>query len=132
MSPLAKTHAQGKYSGAENNGIHPQVAPYISERFELFINHMEVANSYSEQNDPVMQQKAFGIQQSLEDGNDDETHRMDDEFLEALRYGMPPTAGWGAGIDRLTMLFSGAQNIREVILFPMFRTSILSKSKQKK
>ena len=62
--------------------------------------------------------------------NDEELHRNDEDFLEALSYGMPPTAGWGCGIDRLAMLFCGVHNIREIIMFPMFRNSVLNKKKK--
>ncbi len=77
-----------------------------------------------------MQRKAFEMQGNLNSGKiDEELHRSDEDFLEALSYGMPPTAGWGCGIDRLVMLFCGVTNIREIILFPMFRSSVLGKGK---
>ena len=83
---------------------------------------MEVVNAYSEQNDATLQAKAFQSQSELNDkAMDDELHRNDLDFIEALEYGMPPTAGWGCGIDRLTMLMCGVNSIREVILFPAYR-----------
>ena len=82
-------------------------APYLSERFELFINGMEIINSYSEQNSEERQRHGFELQNCLSSQNDEELHRNDEDFLEALSYGMPPTAGWGCGIDRLAMLFCG-------------------------
>jgi lysyl-tRNA synthetase class 2 len=76
----------------------------------------------------MKQREGFEMQTCLK--NDDELHRNDEDFLEALSYGMPPTAGWGCGIDRLAMLFCGVHNIREIILFPMFRNSLLNKNKK--
>jgi lysyl-tRNA synthetase class 2 len=95
----------------------------LSERFELFVNRREVINAYSEQNDPVLQRQGFQLQSGMD--GDDELHRSDEDFIEALGYGMPPTAGWGCGIDRLCMLLCGVSHIREIIMFPMFRTSLL-------
>ena len=104
-------------------------APYLAERFELFANGMELCNAYSEQNDPERQRQAF--EQQTHDiaqfQKDEELHRNDEAFLEALSFGMPPTAGWGMGIDRLVMLLCGVTNIREAILFPMFRSSLIKK-----
>ena len=100
-------------------------APFLSERFELFINKMEIINSYSEQNDEALQREGFKLQTGIGHGStDDELHRNDEDFLDALSYGMPPTAGWGCGIDRITMLMCGVKNIREIILLPMFRQSL--------
>ena len=106
----------------------------MAERFEVFVHGMEVINAYSEQNCPIEQAKAFQDQAKLaniEKDTDVELHRNDQDFIKALEYGMAPTAGWGCGIDRLCMLMSGAKNIREVILFPMHRTSLLSKKSKK-
>ena len=123
MSPLAKSHAQGR--NKDKRG-----AQYLAERFELFINGMEVINAYSEQNDAEMQSKAFIGQSELsETGTDEELVRSDQDFIDALKCGMPPTAGWGCGIDRLAMLMCGATSIREVILFPAYRTHHTKKNK---
>ncbi|MBT8350479.1 MAG: lysine--tRNA ligase [Deltaproteobacteria bacterium] len=95
--------------------------PAITDRFELFIAGREIANGFSELNDPVDQKERF-LQQvaSLNEGNE-EAHRMDDDYIEAMEYGMPPTAGEGIGIDRFVMLLTDAVSIREVILFPQMK-----------
>ena len=101
----------------------------------MFINQMEVVNAYSEQNDEERQRASFQMQMMQAGkikGHEDELHRNDEDFLEALSYGMPPTAGWGCGIDRLTMLMCGVSNIREIILFPMFRQSLFANKKPQK
>ena len=94
--------------------------PELAERFELFIEGMEIANAYTELNDPDLQEKLFRTQ--LEGlAAEDSMARMDHDFIRALRYGMPPAGGLGVGIDRLVMLLTGAQSIRDVILFPLLR-----------
>lgn len=95
--------------------------PDFVERFELFIAGLEVANAYSELNDPFEQEKRFLQQLEQRAKGEEETHEMDSDYITALMYGMPPTAGEGIGIDRLTMLFCNVNSIREVILFPLLR-----------
>jgi lysyl-tRNA synthetase, class II len=106
LSPLSKTKAGD---------------PSMVERFEVYIAGMEIANAYSELNDPEEQKRRFEAQMMEREKGNEEAHQMDEDYVRALRYGMPPTAGEGIGIDRLTMLFTNSRSIRDVILFPHMR-----------
>jgi len=106
MSPLAKWHRS---------------MPGLTERFELFVNKKEVCNAYTELNDPLRQRELFADQASAKDEGDDEAMHIDETFCTALEYGLPPTGGWGMGIDRMTMLLTDTTNIKEVLLFPAMK-----------
>ncbi|KAL3672675.1 hypothetical protein V7S43_001969 [Phytophthora oleae] len=106
MSPLAKTHR-------EQDGV--------TERFELFVAGKELCNAYTELNDPFDQRQRFAAQQLDQQRGDNEAHKKDDEFCVSLEFGLPPTGGFGIGVDRLVMLLSGKPHIREVIMFPAMK-----------
>ena len=106
MSPLAKYH---------------RTLPDMTERFELFVNKREVCNAYTELNDPIVQRERFADQAKQKAAGDDEAMFVDETFCESLEYGLPPTGGWGIGVDRLTMMLTDTANIKEVLLFPAMK-----------
>lgn len=112
MSPLTKRHRHN---------------PQLTERFELMVNGKELANAYSELNDPIDQRERFEEQLRLSEKGDDEAMYIDQDFLRALEYGMPPTAGMGIGMDRLAMILTGQTTIQEVLLFPQMRPEKIAK-----
>jgi len=116
MSPLCKRHREN---------------PELTERFELMINGKEVANAYTELNDPIDQRARFEEQMKLAGRGDDEAMLIDQDFLRALEYGMPPTSGMGIGIDRFVMLLTGQTQIQEVLLFPTMRPEVHKKAATK-
>lgn len=112
MSPLTKEHRDN---------------PELTERFELMVNGKELANAYSELNDPIDQRARFEEQLRLSERGDDEAMYIDQDFLRALEYGMPPTSGMGIGMDRLVMLLTGQESIQEVLFFPQMRPEVTPK-----
>ena len=115
MSPLTKRHRDN---------------PELTERFELMVNGKELANTYSELNDPIDQYERFVEQMKLADKGDDEAMIIDHDFIRALEYGMPPTSGMGIGMDRLTMLMTGQEAIQEVLFFPQMRPEVKAAKKE--
>jgi lysyl-tRNA synthetase class 2 len=116
MSPLAKTHRS---------------KPGVTERFELFVLEKELCNAYTELNNPLVQRARFADQLKDKEKGDDEAQQLDEDFVRALEHGLPPTAGWGLGIDRMTMFLTNTDNIKEVLLFPAMKPIEDQKEEQK-
>ncbi|HVW01697.1 MAG TPA: amino acid--tRNA ligase-related protein, partial [Planctomycetaceae bacterium] len=106
VSPLAKNNPE---------------EPAMVDRFEIIVAGMEIGNAYTELNNPIEQRRRFDAQLAMRERGDEEAHQMDEDYLRAMCYGMPPTGGEGLGIDRLTMLLTNSPSIRDVILFPLLR-----------
>ncbi|KAJ8679936.1 hypothetical protein QAD02_015723 [Eretmocerus hayati] len=115
MSPLAKWHRS---------------EPGLTERFELFVMKKEICNAYTELNDPFVQRERFEQQAKDKAAGDDEAQLVDENFCTALEYGLPPTAGWGIGIDRLTMFLTDSNNIKEVLFFPAMKPEVSNPNKE--
>lgn len=129
MSPLAKWLVLfGGLTEEPQLLIHPpplsnrhRSKPGLTERFELFVHEKEICNAYTELNDPVVQRERFEDQTKDRDAGDEEAQLIDNNFIRALEFGLPPTGGWGMGIDRVAMFLTDSNNIKEVLLFPAMR-----------
>jgi len=117
MSPLAKRHRD---------------QPHLAERFELFVSGMELINAYTELNNPAEQRQAFDQQQQRHQSEAKANNPLQDEFVSALEFGLPPTAGWGLGVDRLVMILANQKSIRDVIFFPTMKPTISTDKREKK